>query len=60
MTFLLRLFAWLLAIPVPLLALVPLHVFGRSMLVIWTLLGAVPIVVGTVAGAAIYRDPPKA
>ena len=50
------LFAWFLAVPVPLLALVPMHVFGRSMLVTWSLLGAIPIVVGTLAGAAIYRD----
>ena len=50
------LLAWLLAIPVPLLSLVPMHVFGRSMLVIWAVLGAIPIVVGTLAGGAIYRD----
>ena len=51
------LLAWVLAIPVPLLSFVPMHIFGRTMLILWTLVGAIPILAGTLAGAALYRDP---
>jgi hypothetical protein len=47
---------WLLVIPVPTLGLLPMEFFSAKFAVIWSLYGLVPIVVGTLAGCALYRD----
>jgi len=48
---------WLLVIPAPVIGLLPMRFFGARLAVLWSLYGLVPIVIGTLAGAALYREP---
>jgi hypothetical protein len=50
------LIAWALAIPISLCGLLPLHFFGRKFAAEWSLIGAIPMVLGALAGAALYRE----
>lgn len=50
------LLVWLLVIPVPMIGLLPMRFFDVRFALIWSLYGIVPIIVGTLAGAWIYRD----
>jgi hypothetical protein len=47
---------WLLVIPVPTLGLLPMEFFSAKLAVLWSIYGLVPIVIGTLAGAWIYRE----
>jgi hypothetical protein len=49
---------WLLVIPIPTLGLLPMAFFSGGFVVLWSLYGLVPIVIGTLIGAWIYRDAP--
>ena len=52
------LIAWALAIPISLCGMIPLHFFGRKLAAEWSIIGAIPMVLGAVAGAALYREEP--
>ena len=54
------LLVWALTIPVPLAGLLPIHFFGRKFALLWSIYGLFPVVIGAVAGAAIYREDAKA
>ncbi len=47
---------WLLVIPVPIIGLLPMQFFGAKFAVMWSIYGIVPIIVGTLVGAWMYRD----
>ena len=47
---------WLLVIPVPIIGLLPMRFFDLRFALLWSLYGIVPIIVGTLAGAWMYRD----
>ncbi len=47
---------WLLVIPVPIIGLLPMKFFGPELAILWSLYGFVPIVIGTLIGAWLYRD----
>jgi len=47
---------WLLVIPVPTLGLLPMAFFSAKFAILWSLYGLVPIVIGTLAGAWLYRE----
>jgi hypothetical protein len=47
---------WLLVIPVPTLGLLPMEFFSARLAVLWSLYGLVPIVIGTLVGAWMYRE----
>jgi hypothetical protein len=47
---------WLLVIPIPTIGLLPMAFFSAKFAVLWSLYGLVPIVIGTLAGAWIYRE----
>jgi len=47
---------WLLVIPVPIIGLLPMRFFGAEFAVMWSIYGIVPIIVGTLVGAWMYRD----
>jgi len=48
---------WLLVIPIPLLGLLPMEFFSAGFAATWAAYGIIPIVVGTLAGAWLYREP---
>ena len=50
------LLVWALTIPVPLAGLIPIHFFGRKFALLWSIYGAFPVVIGAVAGCALYRE----
>lgn len=50
------LITWGLCIPLPLAGLLPIHFFGRKFALLWSIYGLFPIVIGAVAGAALYRE----
>jgi hypothetical protein len=47
---------WLLVIPTPIIGLLPMEFFSVRFAVLWSLYGLVPIIVGTLAGAWLYRE----
>jgi hypothetical protein len=47
---------WALCIPVPLYGMLPMHFFGRKFALLWSIYGAFPIIIGAIAGAALYRE----
>ncbi len=47
---------WLLAIPVPLLGLLPMNFFSSHFVMLWSIYGVVPMVVGALVGGWIYRE----
>ena len=47
---------WLLVIPTPIIGLLPMEFFSAKFAVLWSLYGLVPIIVGTLAGAWLYRE----
>lgn len=51
---------WALCIPVPLAGLLPMHFFGRKFALLWSIYGAFPVLFGTIAGAALYKEQPAA
>jgi hypothetical protein len=51
---------WALCIPIPLAGLLPMHFFGRKFALLWSIYGAFPVVIGAVAGAALYREEARA
>jgi hypothetical protein len=51
---------WALCIPLPLLGLLPSHFFGRKFALLWSIYGAFPVVIGAVAGTALYKEEPAA
>jgi len=50
------LLVWGLVLPVPLAGLLPEHFFGRMFALLWSLYGAVPVLLGAIAGAALYKE----
>ena len=50
------LLTWGLCIPLPLAGLLPIHFFGRKFALLWSIYGLLPVVIGAVAGAALYRE----
>ena len=50
------LLTWGLCIPLPLAGLIPIHFFGRKFALLWSIYGLFPVVIGAVAGAALYRE----
>ena len=50
------LITWGLCIPLPLAGLLPIHFFGRKFALLWSIYGLFPVVIGAVAGAALYRE----
>jgi hypothetical protein len=50
------LITWLLAIPAPLIGLIPMKFFPPSFVALWSAYGLVPMVVGALVGAWIYRE----
>ncbi|MGH7863902.1 MAG: hypothetical protein ACREQB_02855 [Candidatus Binataceae bacterium] len=47
---------WLLVIPVPMLGLLPMEFFGARFVARWAIYGFVPIALGTLVGAWLYRE----
>lgn len=47
---------WLLVIPVPTMGLIPMAFFPGKFVLLWSIYGLLPIVIGTLAGAMCYRD----
>jgi hypothetical protein len=47
---------WLLVIPVPIIGLLPMQFFDAKFALMWSIYGLVPIIVGTLVGAWMYRD----
>jgi hypothetical protein len=50
---------WLLVIPVPTIGLLPMAFFSAGFAVLWSVYGFFPILVGTMAGAWLYRESPR-
>jgi len=50
------LLVWVLVIPVPMLGLLPMEFFGAGFVALWAIYALVPILIGTVAGAWLYRE----
>ncbi len=40
--------------------LLPIHFFGRKFALLWSIYGLFPVVIGAVAGSALYREEAKA
>jgi hypothetical protein len=47
---------WALCIPLPLGGLLPMHFFGRKFALLWSIYGAFPVLLGAIAGAALYKE----
>lgn len=47
---------WALCIPLPLGGLMPMHFFGRKFALLWSIYGAFPVLLGAIAGAALYKE----
>ncbi len=47
---------WLLVIPIPIIGLLPMEFFTPGFAVLWSLYGLLPIIIGTLAGAWLYRE----
>ncbi len=47
---------WLLVIPIPVIGLLPMRFFNAEFAILWSLYGLVPIVIGTLVGAWLYRE----
>jgi len=47
---------WLLVIPVPTIGLLPMEFFSARFAVLWSIYGLIPIVIGTLIGAWLYRE----
>ncbi|HEX4386354.1 MAG TPA: hypothetical protein VH083_25540 [Myxococcales bacterium] len=50
------LIVWALVLPVPILGLLPQGFFGNRFAILWSLYGAAPVLLGAVAGAALYKE----
>lgn len=50
------LLTWALCIPLPLGGLLPMHFFGRKFALLWSIYGAFPVLLGAIAGAALYQE----
>jgi hypothetical protein len=50
------LFVWILVLPVPMIGLLPMRFFSVSFAAEWAGLALIPIVVGTLVGAWLYRE----
>jgi hypothetical protein len=49
---------WLLVIPIPTIGLLPMAFFSAGFAVLWSVYGFVPILLGTMVGAWLYREAP--
>jgi hypothetical protein len=47
---------WFACIPVPLLGLLPMKFFGANFVALWSLYALIPMVLGSIAGAWLYRE----
>lgn len=47
---------WLAAIPLPLIGLIPMKFFGAGFVALWAAYALVPMILGALAGAWIYRE----
>jgi hypothetical protein len=52
------LIVWALVLPVPILGLLPEGFFGSKFGILWSIYGAAPVLLGAVAGAALYKEEP--
>lgn len=52
------LIVWALVLPVPILGLLPQGFFTNKFGILWSLYGAAPVLLGAVAGAALYKEEP--
>jgi len=50
------LMTWALCIPIPLAGMLPMHFFGKKFALLWAVYGIFPVVIGAVAGAALYKE----
>lgn len=50
------LITWLVAIPLPLIGLIPMKFFPPSFVALWSAYAIVPMIIGAVVGAWIYRE----
>lgn len=50
------LLVWALCIPLPLGGMIPLQFFGKKFALLWSIYGAFPVLLGAIAGAALYRE----
>lgn len=48
---------WFACIPVPLLGLLPMKFFSANFVVLWSLYAVIPMVLGAIAGAWVYKEP---
>jgi len=48
--------AWALTLPIALIGTIPMKYYPVSHVVIWSVVGLVPMAIATVAGAAVYRE----
>ncbi len=48
---------WLVAIPLPLIGLIPMKFFSPGFVALWAAYAIVPMIFGAVVGAWIYREP---
>jgi hypothetical protein len=48
--------AWLLAIPAPLIGLLPMKFFDGSFVAMWAVYGIVPMIVGALLGCWVYKE----
>ena len=47
---------WALCIPLALGGMIPMHFFGRKFALLWSIYGAFPVLLGSIAGAALYKE----
>ena len=50
------LLVWALVIPVPMIGLLPMEFFSAGLVILWAVYALVPMILGTVAGAWLYRE----
>ena len=50
------LLTWALCIPLPLGGMIPMHFFGKKFVLLWSIYGAFPVLLGAIAGAALYKE----
>ena len=51
------LITWLLAVPAPLIGLIPMKFFPPGFVALWSAYDVVPMIIGAVVGAWLYREP---
>jgi hypothetical protein len=50
-------FVWLVAIPLPLIGLIPMKFFSAGFVALWSAYAIIPMILGAIAGAWLYREP---